>query len=80
MGFQVTRVCLGIERSDKTTIILLENKESTMCAVRLCPGLFVCHLLWDDLSHSPPALFVVSYRSSGVSTSEQNNPNSQYIM
>ena len=74
-------VCL--DARDKIRLLPFGKRTEKVCAayvLRLCPGVFVYHLLCDDLSHSPPALFRESYRSGCVSTCEQNNPNAQYIM
>ena len=74
-------VCL--DARDKIRLLPFGKRTEKVCAayvLRLCPGVIVYHLLCDDLSHSPPALFRESYRSGCVSTCEQNNPNAQYIM
>lgn len=75
-------VCLDVRDEIRFGVVWQENRES-VCGVsvlRLWPGVFVYHLLCDDLSHSPPALFGESYRSACVSTSQQNNPNTQHVM
>lgn len=69
----VKSVCL--DKGGEVRLLSLGRRTVKVCGVCLCPGVFVYHLLCDDLNHSTPALFGESYRSACVSTCEQNNPN-----
>lgn len=58
-------VCLGMEDAIRVCRHLAGEQTECVC---VCPGVFVYHLLGDDLSHSPPPFSRASYRSARVST------------